>query len=134
MLLSKNLTLDQILKENTVPKPNAQVANPDHTQAFSRVKLLFSTNQATAGSIKEIDEVNAATANIAKNKIPISQPPVIEPNAIGKVSKISPGPELGCRLLAKTIGKIAIPANKATTVSAPAIRKAVLAMDMSLDK
>ena len=105
MLLSKNLTFAQILKEKTVPKPSAHVANPDQTHAFSLVNPLFSTNQATAGSIKEIDEVKAATANIKKNNIPISQPPVIDPKAMGNVSKISPGPELGCKLLANTIGK-----------------------------
>ena len=46
--------------------------------------------------------------------------------AIGNVTKTSPGPSVGSKPFAKTIGKIAIPAKRATPVSNAATLNAVL--------
>ena len=49
--------------------------------------------------MSEIDEVIAAKNNKIKNNVAIILPPGIDPNAIGNVSKISPGPAVeGSRL------------------------------------
>jgi hypothetical protein len=59
----------------------------------------LSIKKLIAGSISEIDEVIAAKNNKTKNNIAITLPPGIDPNAIGNVSKISPGPAVdGSRL------------------------------------
>ncbi|MNN85160.1 hypothetical protein D3C81_2024160 [compost metagenome] len=80
----------------------------------------FSPSQAMVGSISEMVEVSAASASMMKNRPPTSAPSGIWPKAIGRVTKISPGPEPGSRPLANTSGKIARPASRATAVSASA--------------
>ena len=85
-----------------------------------------SINQATPGSIKDIDELKAAMLNKTKNRVPKRIPNGIALKAIGKVTKTNPGPSEGANPFAKTIGKIAIPANKATPVSRAATETAVL--------
>jgi hypothetical protein len=49
---------------------------------------------------------------------------------MGRVLKMSPGPAPGSRPLAKTMGKIAIPASNATRVSMKAMVMEVLAMEV----
>ena len=94
-----------------------------------------SINQATPGSIKDIDELKAAMLNKTKNRVPKTIPNGMALKAIGKVTKTNPGPSEGANPFAKTIGKIAIPVsythltlptNKATPVSKAATETAVL--------
>ncbi len=102
--------------------------------ARKRVTPVFSTSQATAGSIREIAELHAANMSNKKKMAAKTLPKGICPKAMGSVVKISPGPELGSRPLANTIGKIAIPASNATAVSAKAIAIPAPAMDTFLGK
>ncbi len=74
----------------------------------------------------EIDELNAAMLNKTKNKVPKNTPKGMELNAMGNVTKTRPGPSDAAKPFAKTIGNIAIPANKATPVSNAATEIAVL--------
>ena len=52
-----------------------------------------------------------------KNNVPKNTPKGMELNAMGNVTKTRPGPSDAAKPFAKTIGNIAIPANKATPVS-----------------
>ena len=88
--------------------------------------LSDSTIQATPGSINEIEELNAAILKRIKNRVPNSTPKGMFAKAIGNVTKTSPGPSVGSKPFAKTIGKIAIPAKRATPVSNAATLNAVL--------
>ena len=63
--------------------------------------------------------------NNIKNKVPKKIPNGIELNAMGRVTKTKPGPSEAANPFANTIGKIAIPANKATPVSKAATEMAV---------
>ena len=59
----------------------------------------FSIKKLIAGSISEIDEVIAAKKSKIKNRVATMVPPGIAPKAIGRVSKIRPGPAVdGSRL------------------------------------
>ena len=98
------------------------------TVAFIRVMPNFS-NQAMPGSIKEIDELNAAIDTSTKKPVPKNAPPHISEKAIGSVSKSKPGPEPGSKPLANTNGKIAMPATKAIKVS----RKATVTEALGID-
>ncbi|GBE45104.1 hypothetical protein BMS3Bbin11_00184 [bacterium BMS3Bbin11] len=110
--------------------PTSQVATPHQTAAITRDMPRFSINQATAGSIRDIDDVQAAITIRTKNRAPNIWPPGICEKAIGSVWKISPGPAPGVNSgKLKTMGKMASPANNATAVSAIEIIIDVLAMD-----
>src|SRR5690606_41337238 len=85
--------------------------------------------QATAGSINEIEELQAATVTSTKNRVPKKRPPGILPKITGSVWNIRLGPALGSiPAVAKTIGKITIPAVNATRVSKMAMVTTVLPM------
>jgi len=87
------------LNENSVPKPTNHVRKPNLALASVLLIEYFSIRKLIAGSISEIDEVIAAKNSKIKNKVAIIFPPGIDPNAIGNVSKISPGPAVdGSRL------------------------------------
>ena len=85
-----------------------------------------SINQATPGSMRDIDELKAAMLSNIKNKVPKNTPNGIELKAIGRVTKTKPGPSDAVKPFAKTIGNIAIPAKRATPVSSAATDIAVL--------
>ena len=74
-----------MLNEKTVNKPRNQVTKPVITEARRRLTSLFSTNHATAGSIKEMAELHAAKTKSKKNKPPKKAPPGIWPKAMGNV-------------------------------------------------
>ena len=71
-------------------------------------------------------DVRAAKATSRKNSAPTSAPTGKSPNATGKDWKMSDGPAPASKCgLAKTMGKMARPAAKATTVSSTAMVAAV---------
>ncbi|MNN74529.1 hypothetical protein D3C81_1907380 [compost metagenome] len=72
------------------------------------------------GSSREIAELQAATATRTKNTTPINWPKATLPKANGKATNIRPGPSLGFRPAAKTIGNRARPASSETKVSSKA--------------
>ena len=121
-----------MLNENAVPNPNSHVARPVQMEACLRVILKFSIIIVTAGSISEIDDVQAAISSKIKKSVPKRVPPVMLPNATGIVSKIKLGPAPISRALAKTMGKIAMPAIRATIVSEIAMATEVVAIDVPL--
>ena len=119
-----------MLKENTVAKPNNQAHIPMTKAAVARPILYFSTIHATIGSAKEIAELHAAKETNTKNIVPKITPALICPKAMGNVWNRRPGPALGSKPFAKTIGKIAKPAIIATAVSKKATITTVLATDV----
>ena len=99
MVIPKILKPDNSLNDNTVKIPRTHVNNPRIFVAYNLDNENFSTTKVIAGSISEIDEVIAAKNNNIKNNVEIITPKSIEPNAIGNVWNIKPGPaELGSRL------------------------------------
>ena len=52
-----------------------------------------------------------------KNRAPHTRPPAILANTLGRVTKISCGPESGCTPKEKQAGKMMSPADRATKVS-----------------
>ena len=113
------------LKDRALKSPINQATKPNKAVAIILFIFKDSISHATPGSIRDIEELNAAILNSTKNRVPKNTPRGIELKAIGKVTKTRPGPSDGARPLAKTIGKIAIPANKATPVSSAATDIAV---------
>ena len=105
--------------------PRVQAIKPNPPAATDRLVFNDSTIQATPGSNKEMAELRAAMLNKMKNNFPKIMPSGILAKAQGKVTKTRPGPAAGSKLLAKTIGKIAIPARIATKVSKKATESAV---------
>ena len=93
-----------------------------------------SSKNSIEGSINEIEDVNAAKVINKKNNVPKIAPAVILPKAIGKLTKIKPGPDAGSIPWLKIIGKIAKPAAKAITVSIITTVRAILNKLMSLPK
>ena len=65
----------------------------------------------------DIAEVRAAINNKKKNIDDQIVPPAISGKTDGKITKINPGPEAGSAPNAKTVVKIATPANIAIAVS-----------------
>ena len=114
------------LKDKALNNPINHAINPNKRVAVILLILRDSINQATPGSIREIDELNAAMLSKTKNKVPKNTPKGMELNAMGNVTKTRPGPSDAAKPFAKTIGNIAIPANKATPVSNAATEIAVL--------
>ena len=82
-------------------------------------------------AIRDIADDHAAKTNKIKKSVPKNVPPSIEPKAMGSVWNMRPGPAPGSSPFANTIGKIAIPANNATAVSANATIMEVFAIDAS---
>ena len=75
------------------------------------------------GSIKDTDELKAAKETRIKNKAEAKKLKGMPKKATGKVSKNNDGPAVGVSSgLAKTIGKIIIPAIMATKVSKKIIK------------
>ncbi|MNF97666.1 hypothetical protein D3C84_805030 [compost metagenome] len=72
------------------------------------------------GSSREIAELQAATATSTKNTTPINCPNATLPKAKGRLTNIRPGPSLGFRPAANTIGNNARPATRETKVSSSA--------------
>ncbi|MNF04810.1 hypothetical protein D3C80_2044070 [compost metagenome] len=72
------------------------------------------------GSSKEMAELQAATATSRKNTTPINWPNATLPKANGRLTNIRPGPSLGFRPAANTIGNNARPATRETKVSSKA--------------
>src|SRR5690554_592609 len=105
------------LNDKSASKPKAQAAIPEASVDLTRFKGVRSSTNSTTGSKREMAEVMAAKVSKTKKATPTNQPPVILPKAKGRVTKIKPGPELKSKPSAKTIGKIAIPAARAITVS-----------------
>ena len=58
----------QMLKENIVPNPSIHVRIPHQKEAANRVMSNFSINKVTAGSMREMDEVHAATKRRTKKQ------------------------------------------------------------------
>ena len=77
-------------------------------------------------------EVMAAKPTKRKNRVPNKVPSGIWPKASGTVTNIRPGPCPGSSPLAKTTGKMASPAAKATKVSNTAMVTTVLVMETEL--
>ena len=116
---------DKRSKESALNMPSVQATKPNAPAAIYRLVLSDSTTQATPGSNNEIAELKAAMLNKTKKSFPKIKPKGIFTKAQGKVTKTKPGPAAASRLLAKTMGKIAIPANRATNVSKKATDSAV---------
>ena len=117
---------DKRLKERALKSPKNQATKPNKAVAVILFIFNDSINHATPGSIKEIDELKAAILNKTKKRVPKNTPKGIELKAIGRVTKTRPGPSEAASPFANTIGKMAIPANKATPVSSAATDIAVL--------
>ena len=113
------------MKDSALRIPKDQATRPKPSVAVILLIFRDSISQATPGSINEIDELNAAMLNRIKNKVPKNTPNGIELKAIGNVTNTKPGPSEAARPLAKTIGKIAMPAKRATPVSRAATEIAV---------
>ena len=116
---------ERILNDKALKIPRVQAINPRIPEAIKRLVFNDSTNHATPGSRREIAELSAAILNSTKNNLPNITHSGIFTKAQGKVTKTKPGPDAGSKLLAKTIGKIAIPARIATVVSRKATESAV---------
>jgi hypothetical protein len=87
------------LNESNVPIPRNHVIKPILTLASTLLIEYLSIKKLIAGSMSEIDDVIAAKNNRINNKVARILPPGIDPNAIGSVSKMSPGPAVdGSRL------------------------------------
>ena len=124
----------QWLKDSSDATPSSQITTPAVTAAPLRPSAVFSSTNATTGSSSDMDEVSAAKLSRTKNSAPSTVPPVMLPKAIGSVTKIRPGPELGSRLCANTSGKIAMPAIRAIVVSRITTVRAVLSRFTSLPR
>ena len=109
------------LNDQTVRKPKRNIAEPSAIAIFERLRPSFSINLQIETSSIESDDDSAAKNTRTKNIAPINAPPGMLPNAVERVTKISPGPCPGSRPWANTIGKIISPANSATNVSPTAI-------------
>ena len=125
---SKNFEL------KTQMEPTINIIAPIATAATFFVLLKASANQAAIGSSSEIDDVTAAKIAKKKKAAPIILPAGAVDIAVGIVWKKIPAPALKSRSLAKTIGKIAMPAIKATQVSTAPTVKAALGMLTFLGK
>src|SRR5690606_3026071 len=126
---TKNLASASTLKDSAVPSPTTQQIPA--MMALIRRRLLpeRSTQNATAGSSMEIAELQAAIATNTKKITPKTWPIITLPKAIGSVTNIRPGPALGSRPAANTIGNSARPAVSATTVSSSATVSTVPPME-----
>ena len=122
----KNRTSSQMLNDSNAAMPNTQTATPLMMVAPTRDSGVRSSTSSTVGSSSEIADVSAAKVSSRKNIKPRSVPPAILPNATGRLTKIRPGPSLGLMPLAKTMGKMAIPASRAMMVSSTITVRAVL--------
>ena len=127
--LPNNLNSDNKLNDKALNKPKLQAIVPSIKAAVFLLNFKDSTSQATLGSRREIEELSAAILNKTKNTIPNNAPKGILLNAKGRVMNTNPGPPEGDKPFANTMGKIAIPANKATKVSKEATEKAVYIID-----
>ena len=133
MVLSKILNSDQMLNEKMVPNPSSQATKPDQIQAFPCSSLYFqSTRQRPVRSVKWTKTTPQTPASqktkcrtTSRRSCCRKQSARFERSARAR-RQVQP--------LVKTIGKMAMPANKATTVSVPAIKIEVLAIDTSLGK
>ena len=123
--LPKIVNSDRRLNDNALKRPINQAKKPKIIVAVILLIFKDSINQATPGSMSDIEELKAAMLNKIKNNVPKKTPNGIELKAIGRVTKTSPGPSDAVKPFAKTIGKIAIPASKATPVSKAATEIAV---------
>ena len=113
------------INDKALNRPINQAVNPSSIVAVILLIFKDSINQATPGSIKDIEELKAAILNKTKNKVPKSIPNGMALKAMGKVTKTKPGPSDGASPFANTMGNIAIPASKATPVSRAATETAV---------
>ena len=100
------------LNDKALNSPINHAVNPSSAVAVILFIFKDSINQATPGSIKDIEELSAAILNKTKNKVPKSIPNGMALKAMGKVTKTKPGPSDGASPFANTMGNIAIPANK----------------------
>ena len=105
------------LNDNSAAIPNSQITVLAAIVDIVRFIDVRSSKNSTLGSSSDIDDVTAAKVINKKNKVPIIVPPAMLPKAIGRLTKIKPGPDAGSRPLLKMIGKMAKPAAKAITVS-----------------
>ena len=122
----KIVNSDNKLKDKALKRPRNHATKPSNKVAVILLIFKDSINQATPGSMRDIEELKAAMLNKTKNKVPKNTPRGIELNAIGNVTKTRPGPSEAAKTFAKTIGNIAIPAKRATPVSRAATDIAVL--------
>ncbi|MNI71482.1 hypothetical protein D3C73_1273570 [compost metagenome] len=84
------------------------------------------------GSSKDMAELQAAIATSTKNTTPINWPNATLPKANGRLTNIRPGPSLGFRPPANTIGNNARPATRDTKVSSSATPTTVPEIDECL--
>ena len=108
---------DHRLNDSNAAIPNNQITVLATIVDTVRLIDVRSSNNSTVGSSNEIDEVIAAKVISKKNNAPMIVPAPMLPKAIGKLTKIRPGPDAGSRPLLKIIGKMARPAANAITVS-----------------
>ena len=127
-----NFKSDQTLKDSKAAIPSTHPQLPARIAIFGRENALCSSSQDTTGSNIPITLENAAKNNKIKNKRPTICPPGMLPNATGSVTNIKPGPPAGSRPCENTSGKMTMPANSATAVSASAIVSAAFGRDICL--
>ena len=84
--------------------------------------------------MSEIDDVKAANSASAKNTVAKIAPPGIAPNATGMETKKRLGPPAGSSPAANTMGKMAKPAIRATSVSDPTTMNDERGMLVSFDR
>ena len=100
----------------STPKNNV-TSVPAHV-AVLRLMPCSSDKKVTITSSNEIVDVSAAIANKMKNIMQKKYPPTILSKIIGNVLNASPAPASGCIPKLNAAGKMMIPANIATNVSA----------------
>src|ERR1041385_1810206 len=87
------------------------------TTARPRLIRRLSTRPATTASNAPTSDKYPAPSRPAKKRKPNNQPPGIAAKTLGRVKKISPGPDVGSRPSANTAGITAKPARSDDVVS-----------------
>ncbi len=118
---------DNLFETEPVKKRNYTMKSKKVGEKFYPAHYVMITGDIKL-SPNDVEELKAAILKRIKNKVPNNTPNGIFAKAIGSVTKTSPGPSVGANPFAKTIGKIAIPAKRATPVSNAATVIAVLPM------
>ena len=104
-------------REREQKTPTKEITPPKRNVALFLDHPFSSTKYAVITSKIDIADVRAAINRMKKNKAPQITPPPICGKIVGNTTKIKPAPALGSAPIAKTMVKIAVPANIAMKVS-----------------
>ena len=83
----KIVNSERRLNERALKSPINHATKPNKAVAVILFIFKDSISHATPGSIRDIEELNAAILNSTKNRVPKNTPKGIELKAIGKVTK-----------------------------------------------